>query len=194
MKEIWKDSISLKGTHQVSNHGRVKRLPRLVNSSYGAKRIIKEKIIGHRPGDGGYSRFNITVDGKYKGFLVHRLIAEVFVENPQNLPFVNHIDGNKQNNHPDNLDWCTHQENMIHAVKTGLSKCKKPVISNKNGIGNWYPSLAEASRHGGASKACICAALKHNRQRIAGGLEWEYVLESRGEFNKLQKEQMEKAA
>ena len=57
-----------------------------------------------------------------KNHRVHRLVAEAFIPNPNNLPCVNHIDGNKQNNFVKNLEWCTHSENMIHAYQTGLEQ------------------------------------------------------------------------
>ena len=57
-----------------------------------------------------------------KNHRVHRLVAEMFIPNPNNLPCVNHIDGNKQNNSVKNLEWCTHSENMIHAYQTGLEQ------------------------------------------------------------------------
>ena len=57
-----------------------------------------------------------------KNHRVHRLVAEAFIPNPNNLPCVNHIDGNKQNNSVKNLEWCTHSENMIHAYQTGLEQ------------------------------------------------------------------------
>lgn len=60
--------------------------------------------------------------GKYRKTSVHREIAKRFVPNPNNLPCVNHKDGNKLNNHADNLEWCTHKENTRHAINTGLLK------------------------------------------------------------------------
>jgi hypothetical protein len=61
----------------------------------------------------------VAQDGKISGYLIHRLVATVLIPNKYNKPLVNHKDSNKTNNHPDNLEWCTHQENMDHAKSAG---------------------------------------------------------------------------
>ena len=99
---------------EVSNFGEVK--------SHG--KIIKGEITS-----GGYCRVHISHKGVQYKFLVHRLVAEAFILNPNRLPEVNHIDGNKQNNSVDNLEWCTRSQNTSHAFKTGLRNyngCKNP--------------------------------------------------------------------
>lgn len=68
----------------------------------------------------GYMKVHTTIDGKVRNFLVHRLVAMQYIPNPDNKPFVNHKDGNKENNHVDNLEWSTVKENMEHASETGL--------------------------------------------------------------------------
>lgn len=68
----------------------------------------------------GYFSVSATINGKQKRFLVHRLIAMAYIPNPEQKPYVNHIDGNKKNNHIGNLEWCTSQENSRHAKKIGL--------------------------------------------------------------------------
>ena len=99
---------------EVSDFGEVK--------SHG--KIIKGEITS-----GGYCRVHISHKGVQYKFLVHRLVAEAFILNPKRLPEVNHIDGNKQNNSVDNLEWCTRSQNTSHAFKTGLRNyngCKNP--------------------------------------------------------------------
>lgn len=64
---------------------------------------------------------NLRKDGKYKTFRIYRLLAIHFIPNPENKPCINHLDGNRMNIDLPNLEWCTHSENMIHAVKNGLA-------------------------------------------------------------------------
>lgn len=68
----------------------------------------------------GYRRTSLWIGGKKVNRLIHRLVAEAFIPNPDNKPCVNHKDGDKMNNHKDNLEWCTVKENTTHAWETGL--------------------------------------------------------------------------
>ena len=73
----------------------------------------------------GYRRVVLMKDGKPIDALVHRLIAQTFIPNPENKPEINHKDGNKENNSVFNLEWCTQKENVQHAIKTGLKNDRK---------------------------------------------------------------------
>lgn len=89
-------------------------------------RLIKERILKGGEFSNGYKFVCLTKNGVRKNKLIHRLVAEAFIPNPDNLPVVNHIDGNIQNNSVENLEWCTQGYNLKHAVDIGLieSQCK----------------------------------------------------------------------
>jgi uncharacterized HNH endonuclease L245 len=90
----------------------------------------------------GYKQCNLYKDGKKKYVRVHRLVAELFVPNPNNLPQVNHIDGNKLNNHYTNLEWVNNSQNTKHAFDNGLISKKRLKCRIGN---NTYDSIREAS-------------------------------------------------
>ena len=114
----------------------------------------------------GYQRLGLRTKGKRKWFNVHRLVAQTFIPNPDNKPFVNHIDGNKSNNHVENLEWCNQSENMIHAFKTGLKSPSHPKPVKQYTLGGEfikeYPSREEASRSVKAFGCNINKAIQRN--------------------------------
>lgn len=105
-EEIWKDIQGYEGRYQVSNYGNVKRL--------GVSKFLKKQVWRE------YYKVHLFLNGIVKTFRVNRLVAIAFVPNPDNKPQVNHKDGNKQNNIPENLEWVNQFENMQHAGKMGL--------------------------------------------------------------------------
>lgn len=105
-KEIWRD-IPQYENYQISNHGRI-------YSKH--KNELKALEINKK----GYETIRPYKNNIRKTFRIHRLVAELFIPNPQNKPQVNHKDGNKLNNHIDNLEWVTYRENVDHAVKNNL--------------------------------------------------------------------------
>lgn len=105
--ENWKDIKNYEGLYQISNFGNVKSL--ITN------KILKPSIDRY-----GYTRFSATRDKKQKTLRIHRLVGECFISNPNNLPQLNHIDGNKLNNNYLNLEWCSDSDNKKHAYKQGL--------------------------------------------------------------------------
>lgn len=86
----------------------------------------------------GYLRLTINYKQKLRKFLVHRMVAEAHIPNPENKKFVNHIDGDKHNNHADNLEWCTASENAKHAIENGLHKPNYEAMLEYNRVnGTW---------------------------------------------------------
>lgn len=119
MKEIWKDIEGYEGFYQVSNLGRIKSIGGWCGA---AKR--KEKIRATSLTKDGYVKVRLLYKGKDKTERVHRLVAQAFIPNTDNKDTVNHIDGNKQNNNVDNLEWVNRHEQMEHAYKMGLKQSR----------------------------------------------------------------------
>ena len=139
--EIWKDIIGYEGIYQISNLGRVKRLAGKCLAKAGKYRTVSESILTCFPNKTRYNYLYVNLNNNgIKQFRVHRLVAIHFIPNPNNLPQVNHIDGDKNNNSINNLEWCTRSENSQHAYDTGL---KKPYTGIKDHGNNkfadeWY--------------------------------------------------------
>lgn len=120
--EVFKKIDGIDGI-EVSNSGKIKFLSKKIIDTNGNERIYKEKIKDKFAiNSSGYKKISYYNDGEFKNYYLHRLIAMAFIPNPENKPFVNHKDGNKLNNNIDNLEWCTHSENIIHAYKNHLKE------------------------------------------------------------------------
>lgn len=178
MEEIWKNIKGFENLYQVSDSGRVKSLG---NKSNHKKDIIMKQTLNYK----GYLQLCLRKNNKGYHFMVHRLVAQAFIPNPDDLPQVNHKDGNKQNNKVENLEWCTNSYNQLHANKMGLNKhriertkevCNKPVVQltlDGKEI-NKFKSLKEASNKTGCSyKAMSLCAL--GKTKSSGGYIWKYL-------------------
>jgi predicted XRE-type DNA-binding protein len=126
MKEIWKEVQGYEGLYEISNYGIIKGIER--ECPYN-KRKLGGKPKSQRSDKDGYRIVTLCKDCIKKNFKVHRLVAINFLENKNNFPMVNHIDGDKANNHVSNLEWCNQSHNEKHAYKTGL---KSHVGENHN--------------------------------------------------------------
>lgn len=116
MTEVWKPVPKYESWYEVSNLGRVKRKFSIDNGG----RRLKERILKGARQNNGYVYVSLCGATGVKQMRVHRIVAEVFIPNPEEKPFVNHINGNKEDNRVDNLEWVTGSENMRHAYVTGL--------------------------------------------------------------------------
>ena len=145
LKEEWKNITNYKGLYRASNYGNVRSLDRKVNGRTGTPKCVRGVVLSPVR-NGKYSNVTLCKDGKGKTTLVHRIIASTFIKNPENKPFVNHLDSNSRNNAVDNLEWVTHQENVDHMVRKGRawSKLKeKEVRGILNIKGRSFVSIAK---------------------------------------------------
>jgi len=185
--EEWRDVIGYEGLYKVSNLGRVKSLERIVTDRNGVEMPFPSVMKKNTKSKTGYWHVNLWKDNKVKFKKVHRLIAEVFIPNPENKPQINHIDSNRLNNEISNLEWCTASENTIHAVRLGRIKSpmvgtkglyhsnNKPVIQlSKDGepIKEFISQMAASIELGiSHSKISLCA---NGKRETTGGYKWKY--------------------
>lgn len=162
---MWKKIIidEIETNYSVSENGEVRN-------------DITNKLLSQRVQQ-GYKHVGLMVSGKAKSCRVHRLVATAFIPNPENKPYVNHIDGIRSNNNIDNLEWCTPKENTQHAVRTGLmlpTRERKVIQYSLEGVKiAEYPSIAEAARQTSSAveKIILCCQFK---RKTHNNFQWRY--------------------
>jgi len=170
MKEVWNDIEGYEGFYQVSNFGNVKSLRRIVKQGWGY-RIIPERIL-NKTTNKGYQYVGLYLNGSNKTYLVHRLVANSFIENKKNKSQVNHINCDKTDNKITNLEWCTPKENMKHAKENNLIKkvSRKGYLNNRSKkvvdlcSGKIYDTVASAALEIGYSQPYLNRMLNGQRK------------------------------
>lgn len=169
-EEVWR---SFRDTnYEVSSEGRVRVKYDNHHFEDGKRGYYEREIVGSVHSDG---YLFVTIKGKQ--YRKHRLVAELFVPNPNDKPFVNHIDGNKQNNRVENLEWCTQKENIAHSLKNGLQG--KAVTTNQSKYLDIIPQVKELYLNG-ISKRMIAKQFGISHPTVSYLLEYE---EPKNEFN-----------
>lgn len=137
MKEEWKEIKGFEGAYMISNTGKVLSIPR--RGTKQRKPALRALSLNHD----GYVKVRLLYKGKDETARVHRLVAEAFIPNPEGKETVNHIDGNKENNNVDNLEWADRHEQMLHAYKHNL---KMPMRGAENPLSKLTKEQIEAIR------------------------------------------------
>lgn len=178
--EIWKPIKNYESYYEVSNYGKVRRIK--YDNVGNKKQYLLPNYLKYRVDKDGYFKYDLSLNGKTKRFFSHRLVAENFLENPNNYPVVNHIDGNKQNNYYKNLEFCSIKQNNIHALKTGLRNMKNNKLSKKveqydmqGNLVKTYISANEAKRITNFSQGHISECCRGELKTYKGYI-WKYKI------------------
>lgn len=165
-KQIWKDIEGYEGKYQVSNTGRVRSLNYNRTGKIKVRKQGKDKL--------GYKSVFLCKDGKNKGYLVHRLVAQAFIPNPNNYPVVNHKDENPSNNTVWNLEWCTQEYNCNYG------NCRKKMSEAHKGENNHFYGKHFSEEH----RRKISEALKHTN--ITLHIDTQHQTQAKKQLDKIQ--------
>lgn len=173
--EVWKDVVGYEGLYQVSSFGRIKSLVGFNGHEY----VTREKLLKLTHLRQGYPNLCLCKDLNHHFFDVHRLVAQAFILNPQSLPCINHKDETRDNNHVDNLEWCTQQYNINYgtANQRRAETLSIPVVQKtKSGeTVNIHKSARQAERDTGINQSNITKCVS-GEYKSAGGYCWERVV------------------
>jgi hypothetical protein len=191
--EVWKPIKDYEEFYEVSNYGRIRSKDRIKKVPFGRSGIQKGKVIKLQLNSRGYVRVVLSNQFGKKAFLVHRLVAAAFIENPDGLPVINHKDFNPLNNNADNLEWTTPLGNTRYSLDRGrfkrtpewISKLKssldakmgKPVIGTNINTGEiiFFNALNDCKKMG-FQPSCVsncCNGIRHHHL----GFTWRFANE-----------------
>jgi hypothetical protein len=172
--EVWKPIEGFE--YEVSNHGRVRSLPRMVNCTFGHK-MTAERILKPRNHNRGYSCVVLYRNNERRYALIHRLVLETFVGTDPAKPDVNHKDANRKNNHLSNLEWVTPKENTRHAMR--LDRMGKGALNGSAKLNESDVLEIKRMAARGQAKASIArrfGVTPRNVRFILNGRTWTHVL------------------
>lgn len=198
--EIWKDVIGYEGLYMVSSFGRIISLGRIVQNPAGGPYWIETKLLNPYINKYGYYSINLRKDNKATTMRIHRIMCKTFLPNPNNLPSIDHIDGNKQNNLLSNLKWCSCKENSNNPnTKRRMSisakiRCSEGRIHHQEivGVNIYNPKdiicfdrIMDASKYGfcapSITKCCKGRLNKHQNYRWYYKSDYEALNKSKNE-------------
>ena len=173
-KEIWKNVVGYEGLYQVSSLGRVRSLEHIDSNGHP----VKERVLASFSNRNGYRKVNLYRDRNRKQVSIHRLVAAAFLDNPDNLPEVNHIDEDKSNNAVSNLEYCRVLYNNTYGTR--LERVAKalecPICAiTSSGQRHYFDSVNEAARVLGLKRQGITNCL-HGKRKHHGGFSFELAV------------------
>lgn len=184
MEECWKPIKGYEGLYEVSNMGRVRSLDRFVKARNNKKRLVRGKMLLFGDNGHGYKIVNLSKENITNLCYIHRLVAETFIPNPDNLPQVNHKDENIANNKHSNLEWCTPKYNANYGSRNERNRLEKienygKKVAQYDLEGNFiksYPSLSKVEEENGFCPIAISNCCKGRRQ-TSYGYKWRFINE-----------------
>lgn len=182
LNEEWRDIKDFEGLYQISSLGRVRSLDKKVlqKNKFNKTQYVpyKGKILKPQKQINGYETIDLHKQGKFVRKLIHRLVAETFIPNLNNLSYINHKDNNISNNHVDNLEWCTQSYNIQYAYDNGNkippNMRKVQQMNDKGETQATFISIQEAERKTNIKASNISKCCRGLRNK-AGGYKWQYI-------------------
>lgn len=181
--EEWREIKGYEGLYSVSNLGRVSSLERVITTKRGVNRFVPARVlIPIKKND--YLAVNLSKNGDTKCLVIHRLVAEAFIPNPDNKPCIDHEDTDKFNNRVENLRWATYSENNNNPITRIIQdkalkgracpKKRKAVVCIKpNGEQIVYPSISDVAKDGFSPKKVSAVCNGHNKTHL--DCKWKHL-------------------
>lgn len=175
-EENWRWVEGYEGLYMVSDKGQVMSVPKRAARSNGCKVSYEGKLLQPAKNKKGYLIVGLSRDGALSTKAVHRLVAEAFLQNNDNLPCVNHIDEDKSNNHAENLEWCSIEYNNNYGtrnerISATASRAVQMILDGK--VIAEYPSAKKAHEATGATPSHVNECC-NGKRKTANGFEWRY--------------------
>ena len=161
MIEEMKDIENYEGLYAITRDGRV--------WSYKSNKFLKPIDNGH-----GYYQISLCKEGKVKNYLIHRLVAQAFIPNPEELPQVNHKDENKQNNCVNNLEWCDTKYNANYGTRTERAAKKRSIPVYCEELDRVFDGSRQTARELGLDNSSIIKCCK-GKLKTHGGYHFRYA-------------------
>lgn len=173
-REEWRDVVGYEGMYEVSSYGRVRSVDRYFTDKRDHVRFKEGILLKQHEAIHGYMRVGLSCFSKIKNCLVHRLVANAFINNPENHPQINHKNENKKDNHYSNLEWVTASYNVNYGTRNDrvAAKMERSIIGTRLSDGKefYFKSLAEAKRMGHTP-----TRVSKSKPKRCDGYYWRYA-------------------